>query len=78
MIVFNAPWVRLLGDNVQDQQDLVDDEWVEELRDSREVFDGGEHSSVLIWIGCVHASMVGVLSLRAVLVALEGRMYYVW
>ena len=33
MIVFNAPWVRLLGDNVRDRQDSVDDKWVEELGD---------------------------------------------
>ena len=81
MIVFNTPWVRLLRVNVRDRQDLVDDEWIEELGDKthercfRRDCDGGERSSVLIWIGCIHASKVGVLALRAVLVALEGHMY---
>ena len=76
MIVFNTPWVRLLGDNMRDRRDSVDDERVEELGDERcfRDCDGGERSSVLIWIGGVHASKVdvldddgsGALNLRAV------------
>ena len=82
MIVFNTPWLRLLGDNVRDRRDSVDDERVEELGDERcfrRDCDGGERSSVLIWIGGVHASKVdvlddggGVLNLRAVVASFPG------
>ena len=51
MIVFNTPWLWLLGDNTRDRRDSVDDEWVEELGDERRFrqdFDDGERSSVLI------------------------------
>ena len=64
MIVFNTPWLRLLGDNVRDRRDSVEDERVEELGDERcfrRVCNGGERSSVLTWIGGVHASKVDVL-----------------
>ena len=51
MIVFNTPWLRLLGDNACDRRDSVDDERVEELGDERYFrrgFDDGERSLVLI------------------------------
>jgi len=57
MIVFNTPWFRLLGDNVRDRRDSVEDERVEELGDERcfRRDNCGDLSSVLT-CGGVHAS----------------------
>jgi len=57
MIVFNTPWFRLLGDNVRDRRDSVEDERVEELGDETcfRRDNCGDGSSVLT-CGGVHAS----------------------
>lgn len=57
MIVFSTPWFRLLGDNVRDRRDSVEDERVEELGDEKcfRRDNCGDCSSVLT-CGGVHAS----------------------